>query len=232
MATTPPAQGTAHGAWPAPSVSLVVVAADQLASRRIAAALERFALSVVSEARSIEELLGDPALRALVPPGRGAVVLPCDPSRRDSLAAMRRLAGELRGIGLVVVCSGSDGTGVRQALNAGADAVVNETELEATLGPAALAVVAGHMSIPRRLHRCVFRPAFSYREKQILAMVVGGATNAQIAARLFLAESTIKTHLGTAFRKLGVHSRKEAAALLLDPDEGLAGSLEGVELDT
>jgi DNA-binding NarL/FixJ family response regulator len=231
MANTPPAQGTAPGAWSAASVGLVVVAADELASRRIAAALETFAVSVVGEVRSVEELVADSALRALVRRGRGAVVLACDPSRRDSLAAIRKLARELHGIGLVVVCSGSDGTGVRQALNAGADGIVNEIELEATLGPAALSVVAGHMSVPRRLHRCVFRPAFSYREKQVLAMVVRGATNGQIAARLFLVESTIKTHLGSAFQKLGVHSRKEAAALLLDPDEGLAGSLDGVELD-
>jgi DNA-binding NarL/FixJ family response regulator len=229
MTTSPPAQGTAHSAWPAASVSLVVVAADQLASRRIAAALERFGLSVVGQVRSVDELLGDPDLRAVIAPGRAAVVLACAPSRPDGLTAIRRLTGELRGVGLVVMAPGSDAGGVRQALNAGAHGVVSELELEVTLGPATLAVVAGHLSVPRRLHRSVFRPAFSHREKQVLALVLGGASNGQIAARLFLAESTVKSHLGSACRKLGVHSRKEAAAVLLDPDEGLAGCLNGIE---
>jgi DNA-binding NarL/FixJ family response regulator len=46
-----------------------------------------------------------------------------------------------------------------------------------------------------------------------------GFTNAAIAAKLFLAESTVKSHLSSAFTKLGVHSRHEAAALLADPDQ-------------
>ncbi len=44
-----------------------------------------------------------------------------------------------------------------------------------------------------------------------------GSTNALIARELGLAESTIKSHLSSAFAKLGVASRAEAAALILDP---------------
>ena len=84
---------------------------------------------------------------------------------------------------------------------------------------------------PRKLHRCLFKPAFSHRERQVLALVVRGFGNRQIAARLFLAESTVKSHLASAFQKLGVRSRKEAAALLMDPDEGLGASVIGVEVD-
>ena len=62
--------------------------------------------------------------------------------------------------------------------------------------------------------------ALTTREKQILALVITGLTNAQIAGRLFLAESTIKSHLSSAFSKLGVSSRYEAATVILDSERG------------
>jgi DNA-binding NarL/FixJ family response regulator len=70
----------------------------------------------------------------------------------------------------------------------------------------------------------VEKPAFSHREKQVLRLVADGLTNSEIAERLFLSESTVKSHLSTAFAKLGVRSRKEAAALVLDP-EGALGAI-------
>jgi DNA-binding NarL/FixJ family response regulator len=54
---------------------------------------------------------------------------------------------------------------------------------------------------------------------------VMGFTNAGIAKKLFLAESTVKSHLSSAFTKLGVRSRHEAAALLSDPQQRGLGVL-------
>ena len=48
-----------------------------------------------------------------------------------------------------------------------------------------------------------------------------GYSNSQIADQLFLAESTVKSHLSSAFGKLGVRSRNEAVHLILDPERGL-----------
>jgi DNA-binding NarL/FixJ family response regulator len=64
--------------------------------------------------------------------------------------------------------------------------------------------------------------SLSIREKQVLSMLVMGFTNAEIAAKLFLAESTVKSHLSSAYTKLGVRSRKDAATMILDPVAGLA----------
>jgi DNA-binding NarL/FixJ family response regulator len=103
----------------------------------------------------------------------------------------------------------------------GADGFLAEDELEPALATVVRSVALGHVSVPRSLRRCLVRPAFSHREREVLALVVEGLQNREIANRLFLAESTIKSHVAAAFAKLGVRSRKEAAALVLDPDEGL-----------
>jgi DNA-binding CsgD family transcriptional regulator len=70
----------------------------------------------------------------------------------------------------------------------------------------------------------------SQRERQTLALAIGGLTNAEIATRLFVAPSTVKTHLSAAFQKLGVGSRAEAAALVHDPEEGLTELILGSAL--
>ncbi len=54
-----------------------------------------------------------------------------------------------------------------------------------------------------------------------------GLTNAQIASRFFISESTVKTHLSAAFRRLGVRSRREAATLIFFSDEVLRRSVLG-----
>jgi hypothetical protein len=55
-----------------------------------------------------------------------------------------------------------------------------------------------------------------------------GYMNSQIAERLFLAESTVKSHLSSAFRKLGVRSRNEAVDLILNPERGLGMGILGL----
>jgi DNA-binding NarL/FixJ family response regulator len=65
----------------------------------------------------------------------------------------------------------------------------------------------------RRLETRVDR--LSARQREVLGLVVEGLTNAEIAGRLFLSESTIKQHLRAAYKLLGVKNRTEAAAALL-----------------
>jgi DNA-binding NarL/FixJ family response regulator len=219
MATTPVAPEPAPTAHAAP-VSVAVIAVEPFAARRIRAALKSAGMDRTDEAPGVAEFLSK-----CVGPHPDAVVFACNPYEPASLAAIRRLADALRTTYLVVVSSASDGAGLSQALNAGADGVVFEKDLESTLGPVTQSVLVGQISLPRRFHRCVVKPVFSHREKEVLTMVVQGLGNRQIANRLFLAESTVKSHLSTAFQKLGVRSRKEAAALLMDPEEGLEAVL-------
>ncbi len=52
----------------------------------------------------------------------------------------------------------------------------------------------------------------SPRESQILRLLAGGATSRQVAARMFVSEATVKTHLNRLYRKLGVNDRSAAVA--------------------
>ena len=109
---------------------------------------------------------------------------------------------------------------MRSALAAGVAGIVTSEELESVLGPCVEAVLAGQACVPREHWRQIDPPALSTREKQILGLVVMGYMNSQIARQLFLAESTVKSHLSSAFGKLGVRSRNEAVNLILDPERG------------
>lgn len=117
---------------------------------------------------------------------------------------------------------------VRRSVRAGAAAVVRLSAVEECLVLAVRGACAGQLSVPLDVAAGLEKPLLSSRERQILGMVVMGYTNKQIAQRLFLAESTVKSHLSAVFAKLGVRSRKEASALILDPDEGLGMGVLGI----
>ena len=57
------------------------------------------------------------------------------------------------------------------------------------------------------------------REHDVLRLMARGATNAEIAASLYLAEATVKSHVGSIFAKLGVRDR--AAAIVFAYDHGV-----------
>ncbi len=121
---------------------------------------------------------------------------------------------------VVLICPEIQRWEVRAVLAAGAAGVVLEREMAGTLGPCLHAVRVGQICVPRQQWRQIAPPALSAREKQILGLVVMGYMNSQIAERLFLAESTVKSHLSSAFGKLGVRSRNEAVNLILDSERG------------
>ena len=58
--------------------------------------------------------------------------------------------------------------------------------------------------------------ALSGREREILTLLASGLSNAELGARLYLSEPTIKTHLSSIFRKLRVRDRVQAVIAAYD----------------
>jgi DNA-binding NarL/FixJ family response regulator len=195
------------GIAPASAPLIAMLADDELAARRIEGVLAADGLFVATRRRRADDAdaTAEPEV-LLVVCGRGI-------TERDH--QMRRMRRRLPMTRLVAVMPEDSRRGVRRALEAGAEGVVFETQLESTLSLTVRAVLAGQTVVPAPGRLELDRPTLSAREKQVLGMVVAGMSNKAIAGELFLAESTVKCHLSSAFSKLGVRSRNEAADLIL-----------------
>jgi DNA-binding CsgD family transcriptional regulator len=95
-------------------------------------------------------------------------------------------------------------------------------------GAAPLAEAAAHelQATGARVRRggVLEREALTPRQRRIALMAADGATNAEIAQALFITRGTVEMHLGRAYAKLGIGSRRELAGALSskDPDASVA----------
>jgi DNA-binding NarL/FixJ family response regulator len=108
----------------------------------------------------------------------------------------------------------------RGALKAGASGFLHTGMPPEQILRALSAALRGEVVLPRELLRLWvdeqrrLEPRvdlLSARQREVLELVVEGLTNAQIAGRMFLSESTIKQHLRAAYKLLGVRNRTEVA---------------------
>jgi DNA-binding NarL/FixJ family response regulator len=197
-----------------------LVAGDD-GSRGVLDALDELGFAVVTY-DDVGQLLDAAAVAEL-----SLVVLRSDDDNASARGAIAAIVRASAGTPIVLVCPRLERWDVRAALSAGASGVVFDTDdraLRACIG----AVCAGQTCVPREHSRQIDPPVLSNREKQILGLLVMGYMNSQIAERLFLAESTVKSHLSSAFGKLGVRSRNQAVDLILDPAQGLGMGILGL----
>jgi DNA-binding NarL/FixJ family response regulator len=197
-----------------PTLRVATIAGDEVRRKRLSVVLEGAGLILIAQDARPEDF------PARVEPAPDAVVLSWE-EVNDQTSWVDWTHNNLPDTRIIIVAASITRRALRDLLRQGVDGVVLERDAETSLGLTVRVVCAGQLSLPQDMREQIQRPALSAREKQILAMVVMGFTNAEIAGKLFLAESTVKSHLSSAFARLGVRSRNEATSLILDPDAGL-----------
>jgi two-component system response regulator DevR len=229
--TTPPttAPPTAP-ASPAEPISVMVVDDHDLV---------RQAVSDVLDAQ--------PQFDVLDSTGRAGVALEMIGRNPPDVAVLDVRLAEVSGIDLCAAISRSmpapacvmltaldDRTTVRDAVRAGASGFVRKTSDLSVLFDAIIAVADGRPAFDAEvtagliddlrhpeLRRASPLDALNAIEREILSHLSDGLTNREIAGRVHLAESTVKSHVSAILRKLSVSSRTEAAVLAMRRHTGI-----------
>jgi DNA-binding NarL/FixJ family response regulator len=137
----------------------------------------------------------------------------------DGVAAITELARRGVAARVLVLTTYDTDSHVLPAIEAGATGYLLKDAPRAELLRAVRAAAHGEAvlspSVAARLMSRVRAPAaepLSQRELEILELVAAGSTNREAAARLFISEATVKTHLLHIYAKLGVGDRAAAVA--------------------
>jgi len=137
----------------------------------------------------------------------------------DGIEATRRIVAADPRVAVVVLTSFSDREQILRALDAGAVGYLLKDAEPAELARAIRAAARGESPLDPRAGRAVLQAraagspldALSERERQVLALVARGLPNKLIARELSISEKTVKTHLTSVFRVIGVTDRTQAA---------------------
>jgi DNA-binding NarL/FixJ family response regulator len=189
---------------------VLIVDDHSLIRRAVRALLSHEAdIEVVGEADS-----GDKVLALVGQTGPDAVLLDVRMPGMDGLTVLERLREKYPSVAVVMLSGIDDPALVRAALERGASAFVLKHIDPRDLGSALRQSVTGTIFRPLDLlnaaQNACEETGLTKRELSILEELPAGASNQQIAKRLFLAEQTVKFHLTNIYRKLGVSTRTEA----------------------
>lgn len=137
----------------------------------------------------------------------------------DGIAATREIRAAHPEVAVVVLTSFSDRERILRALDAGAAGYLLKDAEPDELFKAIQAAARGESPLDPKAARALLgahrapNPAesLSDREREVLAMVSEGLANKVIAQRLAISEKTVKAHLTSVFRQIGVTDRTQAA---------------------
>jgi DNA-binding NarL/FixJ family response regulator len=142
----------------------------------------------------------------------------------DGAAATRLIRKRCPSAQIIALTSFKDEILVKSALQAGAISYLLKGVSASELAQAIRAAHAGRPTIAAEATEALVQaasqevrlgPELTEREHEVLLLMVEGLNNTQIASRLTVSPSTIKSHVSSILAKLGVASRTEAVTLAL-----------------
>ena len=203
-----------------PPIRVLLVDDHTMVRRGLATFLKVFDdLQLVGEAES-----GEAAIQLCVEVVPDVILMDMSLPGMDGAMATRAIRKKFPQIQVLVLTSFKDGKLIKQALEAGAigyllkdvsaddlvQAIRSAYAGRATLSPEAAQSLVETTNLPPTPGQDL-----TEREREVLALMIEGLNNVQIAGRLTVSPSTIKSHVSNILAKLGVTSRTEAVTLAL-----------------
>jgi DNA-binding NarL/FixJ family response regulator len=152
----------------------------------------------------------------------------------DGVDATRQIRANHPSIPVVVLTTYADDESILAALSAGAAGYLTKDAgrddirraLEAAVSGQSILDPVAQTALLRAAQLAPTRPAtlpdgLTEREAEVLALIAAGLSNTEIAARLYVAEATVKTHVNRIFAKTG--SRDRAQATVYAHRQGFGG---------
>jgi DNA-binding NarL/FixJ family response regulator len=218
----------------APDQPLRVVIADDQASVREGLVLLLGGLPGIDVVGAAAD--GEQALALVAEHQPDAILLDLHMPVLDGIGATRRLVAEHPGVAIVVLTTYADDGSVIEALQAGARSYLTKDADRTDIARALQAAAGGLTVFDPRVRATLLAAAatappaaepapaaapppgpaseppdgLTHREVEILGLMAQGLTNPEIAARLFLSNHTVKTHINRIFAKTGSRDRVAA----------------------
>lgn len=191
---------------------LLIIDDHEVVRQGIVGLAEREGIAVVGEAKNKEEAI---ALIAATSPD----VITVDLSLPDGsgLEIVKFARRNSQNLGIVVISILDDDSNLLACMNAGASGFVSKTSpfdeiLNAIYSAKRAPLSFTSNGLIRAVNSREFKGTLTVRELEILAKLPTGLSGDELAKDLFITESTLKTHLGSIYRKLQVRNRSGAVS--------------------
>ena len=205
---------------PSQTIRVMLVDDHTMVRRGLATYLKIFDdLELAGEAES-----GEAAIRLCAEVFTDVILMDMAMPDMDGAAATRLIRQQFPQVQVIALTSFKEGDLVKNALEAGAIGYLLKDVSADELVQAIRAAHAGRATLSPEAAQALVETAnqppapgldLTEREREVLALMVEGLNNTQIAGKLSVSPSTIKSHVSNILSKLGVASRTEAVTLAL-----------------